>query len=190
MKQIRRGVFETNSSSSHSISIRKLNEHYTPEEINSDDIYLSEKGRLTFWDHELGFGRSPFEPLTTFFGKVRYALASFTSDKDKIKEIESIMYENITGLKSIEYPKERDWKTDKERIYHGDIDHQSFGVLQSMLETRNVTLREFLLNKKYVVFIDGDEYNITSKLFDSGLINKNDFEEVDTNCYEAEEEKE
>jgi hypothetical protein len=184
MKQIRRGVFETNSSSSHSISIRKLNMYYTLEEIN-EGIYLSRDGKLSFWDSSLSFDRSPFEPLTKFFDKIRYAMASFDNEEDKIKEIESIMYENIIGLKSIEYPTETDWETDEEKISHGYIDHQSIGVLQSMLHNYNFTLREFLLNKKYVVFIDGDEYNIKEKLFDSGLINKDDFEEVDTNIYDA-----
>ena len=33
MKQIRRGVFETNSSSMHSLTVMKRNDKYTPEEI-------------------------------------------------------------------------------------------------------------------------------------------------------------
>ena len=39
MKQIRRGVFETNSSSMHSLTVMKRNDKYTPEEI-LDGIWL------------------------------------------------------------------------------------------------------------------------------------------------------
>ena len=35
-RQIRRGVFETNSSSQHSLCIMRRDEHYTPEEISED----------------------------------------------------------------------------------------------------------------------------------------------------------
>jgi len=177
MKQIRQGVFETNSSSSHSISIRKLNEYYTQNELE-DSVHIY-NGILSLWDHDLDFGRSPFEPLLSFFDKVRYAIASFDSDEKNRHEIEDILFEKIPELKKIEYPVEQNWKTDKEETYYGSVDHQSIGVLESMLARHNVTLREFLLNKRYVVFIDGDEYNIKEKLFDSGLININDFEEVD-----------
>lgn len=38
MKQIRHNVFETNSSSSHSLVITTDNEHYTREEINKNFI--------------------------------------------------------------------------------------------------------------------------------------------------------
>ena len=40
MKQIRRNVFETNSSSSHSLVITTDDEHYTREEINKN-FYMS-----------------------------------------------------------------------------------------------------------------------------------------------------
>ena len=38
-RQIRRGVFETNSSSQHSLCIMKKDEHYTPDEV-AKDFYL------------------------------------------------------------------------------------------------------------------------------------------------------
>ena len=47
-RQIRRGVFETNSSSQHSICIMKNDEHYTPDEFAKDfflcdDVETKEK---------------------------------------------------------------------------------------------------------------------------------------------------
>lgn len=181
MKQIRRSVFETNSSSSHSISIRKTGTYYTQEEIE-DSVYYCKwndwDGEINFWDSDLEFGRAPFEPLTNFFDKAKYAIASFADDEDKRHIVEAIMYEFIPGLKIIKYPKTTNWQTDEEETYYGYIDHQSVGVLQSLLSRKQISIREFLLNSKYVVFIDGDEYCIKEKLFDSNLIHKEDFEEV------------
>lgn len=74
-RKIRRGVFETNSSSQHSLCIMKNNEHYTPDEI-ARDFYLC-KDRETgeedcvwdIWDHDMEFGRSPFRALGNFHDK-------------------------------------------------------------------------------------------------------------------------
>ena len=183
MLQIRHGVFETNSSSSHSISIRKMNEITTPEEIADQFKYrIWPDGSLRYWDHELEFGRSPFEPLTTFADKLRYAIASYGDNEEMIETIKSIMFKYIPNLKKIEFPTTNynwhDPEDDTERPYYGDIDHQSCGVLQGCLRRHNISLEEFLLNKKYVVFIDGDEYCIKEHLFESGLFHKEDFEEV------------
>ena len=46
------------------------------------------------------------------------------------------------------------------------------------MSSHNVSLEEFLTNSKYVVWIDGDEYCIKEKLFESGLLHAEDFEEV------------
>lgn len=43
-RQIRRGVFETNSSSQHSLCIMKNDEHYTPDEIAKDFYLWDDKG--------------------------------------------------------------------------------------------------------------------------------------------------
>lgn len=60
----------------------------------------------------------------------------------------------------------------------GSIDHQSAGVLDRFLYYHGIDIKEFLLNKKYIVIVDGDEYNVYNSLVDSGLINENIIEEV------------
>ena len=178
MLQIRHGVFETNSSSSHSISVRKINEITTPEEIAEEFKWrLGKDGVLILWGHYLEFDRSPFMPLTSFFDKIRFAIASYNTHPDAIDDIKNIMFKHIPGLKSIEF--DTKWGYEDEKVPdYGYIDHQSIGVLQGFLATHNVPLEEFLLNKKYVVFVDGDEYHIKEQLFESGLLHKEDFEEV------------
>lgn len=113
-KQVRKNVFETNSSSMHSLVITKTSDKYTSEEIMKD-IYLSDDNSTNeedciwkIWDEdELYFGRSPFEVLSSFRDKWLYALASLVGEyNDKVyKELERVARENIIGLKKIELHK-------------------------------------------------------------------------------------
>lgn len=56
---------------------------------------------------------------------------------------------------------------------YGYIDHGSSGLLQSFLDKNNISIRDFLVQKKYIVIIDGDEYYEWAKLKRSGLFNVN-----------------
>ena len=51
----------------------------------------------------------------------------------------------------------------------GMIDHQSVGLLRNFLREKKITLKEFLINKKYVVITDGDETCQWEKLKQSGM---------------------
>lgn len=90
MKQvIRRSVFETNSSSMHSIAISKYDSHYTDQEIyNSFSHFDKHYGKredlhIQFFEvygydndkSALSFGRFPFKILSTFCDKLRYYIA-------------------------------------------------------------------------------------------------------------------
>lgn len=177
MIQIRNGVFETNSSSSHSIAIKKVDERLTPEEIAKEFEYVvSDTGRYYLTESELEFERSPFAILISFRDKLNFAIASLGKRESYRNEIERIMYAYIPGLRKIVYP--RDQNYDEEDVdYYGYIDHQSQGLLENFLTKHNLSIEEFLINKKYIVFIDGDEYQITETLFESGLMHEDDFEE-------------
>ena len=95
--QIRKGCFETNSSSCHSLIITKKNENVrmTQEEIR-DEFYLNEDWykkhhknddkevvEIDPWDNE--FGRSPFNVLVTFRDKLAYAVAEYCGNNYSIK---------------------------------------------------------------------------------------------------------
>ena len=180
MIKLRRNVFETNSSSSHSISIRKEGKYITAEELDKMFSWrVRDDGKLLIWGSDLEFGRSPFEVLANFYDKLRFAIASLGCNDEKREELETVMYELIPGLQTIDYPTQRDWNTNKKKTYYGYIDHQSLGLLQNFLESHNISIKEFLTNSRYVVWIDGDEYNVKEDLFDSGLCHKEDFVEVD-----------
>ena len=78
-RQIRRNVFETNSSSMHSLTVMKRDEHYSPEEF-LDGFYLGDDGIWSPWDDDLEFGRSPFRALGNFHDKWLYACASLVDE--------------------------------------------------------------------------------------------------------------
>lgn len=73
-------------------------------------------------------------------------------------------------------------KEDEEEYYDcpdiGPIDHQSMGTLRGFLKEKNITLKEFLTNKKYRIVIDGDETEKYLEYLKSGDIDANIIEDV------------
>lgn len=225
-RQIRRGVFETNSSSQHSLCIMKKDEHYTPDEIIQnfslfDDEETGEKDCVwQIWDSsDLNFGRSPFRALGNFRDKWLYACASLVNEynDENYKKLEALALKHVPGLKKIivpmisdsvankNYPENKDsdyaqeygktekelsewldqkekdwgidtieyWKTDDgyfcfEKPYTGYVDED---MLSGFLEKENISLEEYLTNKKYVVIQDGDEYGYFRDMKRAGLVN-------------------
>ena len=118
-KKIRTGCFETDSSSMHSIIVTKNDTHVTPEEfsheLTSPDPYPDEyiymyNGKWHLDNVEYGYGRKPFQFLTTFEDKFKYALCEFCGyyhgDEDefyeKFSELEDLarkIIPNCDGLR-------------------------------------------------------------------------------------------
>lgn len=222
-RQIRRNVFETNSSSMHSLTVMKRDDKYTPEEI-LDGIYLcrdevsgEESCVWEPWDHDLEFGRSPFRALGTFTDKWLYAWASLVHDynDDVYKELVALALKYIPGLKKIKLPMDSDSIADKNDEKHKDDDYyQKYGkteeelreylsqkekdwgfeieywkssngywhydkpctgyvdenILSGFLKKESISLEEYLINKKYVVIQDGDEYCYWDAMKQTGLV--------------------
>ena len=162
MKQIRRNVFETNSSSSHSLAIRsnKLMEelsesiYFTHDEM-LDSLFCVKNGEYKSWNDDWYFGRHPFRALDTFELRFQYAYANYCHNDDKLNELIGLLKELVPEVTSIKKPK-----------FAGVDDC----CLDSWLSENNISLKEFLVNKKYIVIQDGDEYNIWYDLVKSGLI--------------------
>ncbi len=103
--QVRNSVFETNSSSMHSIAIIK------PENFKNtmDDYYgwqltstwlkpgadVETNDPILLNDDSLDFGRWPFRLLSTMYQKAQYAIASYGTE-EKFKEISGIC-KKLTG---------------------------------------------------------------------------------------------
>lgn len=86
---VRTGMFETNSSSAHSLLIMKKRQTMTQQEIR-DEFYLDEewhkdRGNVLKLDsYNNDFGRS-FDVLTSFRDKLSYAMASMLGNCYKLK---------------------------------------------------------------------------------------------------------
>ena len=211
-RQIRRGCFESNSSSQHSLVVMKNDDHYTAQEILKG-LYIQKNG---VWDVcGLDFGRAPFRALGTFKMKWLYACASLVEEynDDTYKELEALAFKYVPGLKRIELPmtttciinkdleenkdyeygkteeelneyleqKEKNWGI--ETIEYWEDRHGNFcfsipytgqtdePFLQRFLEHENISLEEYLTNKKYVIIQDGDEYCYWQDMKNAGLVN-------------------
>ena len=173
MKQIRRNVFETNSSSSHSLVITTDNEHYTREEINKN-FYMTKEGKVRLWESSLEFYRSPFDMLVTFKDKLRYAIAS--SNGNLVDDCREICKKYVDGFTDFEFDtKDYVWDSEVKDYVETDEPVPNYGgtddyQIEGWLKKYNVSLEEFLTNKRYIVVVDGDEYNCWLHIKDSGLV--------------------
>lgn len=116
--QIRTGMFETNSSSMHSLLIMKKRQIMTQQEIR-DEFYLDEE-----WHKDLGnvikldsydndFGRS-FDVLTSFRDKLNYAMASmlgncyslksYVQAGDRFEEVFEPLLKKLVGVDEVKMP--------------------------------------------------------------------------------------
>ena len=240
-KIIRKSCFETNSSSAHSLLITKNDTHVTTDELlsngsdNDDRIYVDDNGEIWLFGIQRGYGRSPFEILSSFEDKLKYAMCEFLGykhgdedDYDSIyQEFIDITKELIPGFVDYDIStkdvdiyldedgnelKSKDLKYDhwdresnsavyvytakdgakkvatlSDQVYEipdiGVIDHQSSGILTNFLRYKGITLKEFLTNKKYVIVVDGDEYEEFKKMKNAGLINQDFIEEEYSTSY-------
>ena len=231
-RQIRYGIWESNSSSSHCIFVTK-NDHvlttddittsYKEESDNKEYFYVDSNGEWSIWDGDLYFGRG-FKVCASLEDKACYAIAEFCGDysdlkdeekAEKMNEIQEIISSVIPKLEYIKLPTKfepifvdiddneldfddvmTDWEVNDQSAMHffykkdgkkhpakktgygydvpkvGGIDHQSQGMLTQFLISKGITLKEFLLNKKYIVVEDSDESCYIDTMKKSDLFNK------------------
>jgi hypothetical protein len=99
--------------------------------------------------NDLYFGRSPFRVLGTIEGKARYALASKPDDIDEITRILQTVYPELVR---IEMPDD--------------------GYCDDSALPYDVPLKDFILNKKYVIISDGDEYCVWNNFKNTKLFSR------------------
>jgi len=171
MLNVRRNVFETNSSSSHSIALKcdSDEDFYTKEEarkelseyIKNDVLDLTELVPVEFsWGVEI---------YEDFYHKLFYALITFYTSDDVLEDERSDFNRLITWLKQflgvneIIYPinTEEAWDgCSQAKYYFGRIDHQSTDTLIEALEEDpdNHTVIDFITNQNIILIIDNDNH--------------------------------
>ena len=180
---VRPNTFETNSSSMHSLVVTKKSRPY--------DNYDKMLGYYpSYTEYELfgccdtyRFGRHPFEVLSTPKDKLRYYVAhyiGYKSDTSKIDEVKDFI-SKVTNL-----PKEHikitatedKWSGDEEETYGWAGINDTGEDVFDYIERNNISLEEFILDPRYTVIIDGDEYQEFKKLFLKGLMDFSNIEYI------------
>ena len=140
MKTIRHGVFETNSSSSHSISISRLTDGIY------DTIPPDKNGIIKLSGGQYGW---EWETYSLSIDKANYA-ATFAKDSKEQLNILAEVIKDHTGARKVKY----DFGTDDYCAY---IDHQS-AATETSAEFFNSkkSLKDFLFNPKSYVRTGND----------------------------------
>lgn len=134
MKQlIRKGVFETNSSSSHSIAIATEDKEFV-----LDTIYPNQDGVIIVNGDEYGWDWFKHNDAET---KASYAAQSFTYDDNQLEVLKEVIMEQ-TGATNVIF----------QGLNDGYIDHDSYGIVP----TGKSELRNFIFNKNSWLFGGND----------------------------------
>jgi len=162
--KIRNGVFETNSSSMHSIAIRGSN-RYTQLYTNNDNVVSVECG-------EYGWG---YDRLCTAYEKLCYVVTAIQYYDKDVHSIDDNFNVNIhNGIKSSKFfswlremVKDYigyDLVLNKGKGYYPDgyIDHQSTDILDDFWSNDKAefkaNMKELIFNDKYSIIIDNDNH--------------------------------
>lgn len=132
MIKIRRNVFETNSSSMHSLSV-----------IGSDRMSTleSKDGIVVVSEGEFGWG---YDALTTPKQKLSYLVTEYSGEEEMIDVIKEAV-KDYTGLSLAVYEND------------GYIDHQSRGMISEYI-TDKQSIIDLVFNDKNVIVIDNDNH--------------------------------
>ena len=213
MLSIRKGCFETNSSSMHSLAIWKKCKPY-------DDYYLSlgtkwdkdkENGTFELLDwtchdaEDYSFYRYPYRQLTTPIEKLRYIVGWYLGYeypdgdykkepvykfKDEEVEKELIrLIEKYTGYKKVQWykieekmtiprgKKYRKWV--EEKVYpETTFDNDTGEDVMNFVRRKGITLEDLIFKPNYTIQVDGDEYCEFRDMFDFGMINLDNLEDI------------
>lgn len=132
-KIIRTGVFETNSSSTHSLSVAREDQEFV-----YDTIYPDQNGVINVSGEEFGWGWVKYNNSLT---KLAYLFQdSYENDHDLIKEV--VMKQ--TGATEVNFNENG-----------GYIDHEGVGTTYD-IRRNSEDLRNFIFNKNSWLFIGND----------------------------------
>ena len=187
---IRRGVFETNSSSTHSVSIigRDKDTHaIEPSDVpETDDLVVDERyNKVLSHFGEFGWGpevyNSPAVKLSylltmvaeTDARNIKYPNEYFNTEGFKMINDVIANRCNCDGVFIDDDIRIASYESDPNTTWidiDGYIDHQSYGInwtLKDFLSTYDVTVEEFIFDKNCILFISNDNgyYNEYDRLF-------------------------
>ena len=148
MIKLRKNVFETNSSSMHSIAIAKNITKYDVLDLEEPYFTRISYGNYILNNYDTSIYRNEFDILITLSEKVAYLLYY---DYD-INEINKVLMKIIPNFESIKIKKSFNKNNEK--------------------ELPDFSIANLLNNPNNVIIIDGDETYVCDNLFKVGLLKK------------------
>lgn len=142
--RIRHGVFETNSSSTHSISLAN-----TEKKFCTDSLPIDKDGSISIYPGEFGWEQKRYYDAYT---KASYALTyAFATSSKEIVMLQEVIQEH-TGVKDVKLC------TSESGYYaFGNIDHQSIEVCEEAFKSKEA-LRSFIFNPQSILITDNDNH--------------------------------
>lgn len=191
MVNVRRNVFETNSSSMHSLVITKQARKYTDKELALGyDPEYHKTFDLWGWKDEddMYYERSPFQILSTPLEKLQYYCAYTLGtwrDKPAKKDIDRIkkFIMRQTGIddptKIFLYRVDRWDKEEGKNKYYGAVVSNDTGEdPMAFVKRKGIDWEDLILNPKYIIIVDGDEIQNFKELVETRIINTDNFEDI------------
>jgi len=150
MRKIRRGVFETNSSSTHSITL-------SCGDIVQDKLHVNDRNECIIYTGEFGWEVEAYHDAAT---KASYALTHAVNLGNSVKTAE-LLYMLRQAIErgigdDVDIIFDAD-PTSNEWGSNGYIDHQSFGVAEDAFRSVN-TLHRFIFDRNSVLYTDNDNH--------------------------------
>lgn len=154
MIQIRQNVFETNSSSTHSIVVSKGNPIPGTPDIYGASYATYENGILRLSeDNNFGWG---WEVLSEWLDKFAYAVAEFQYNENDLEVMLEKVQEHLDCIHII-IPRRTLWNDQsKTEPDYGYVDHQSQGTLLNFLNETGISIIDFIFDDRYAVVLDND----------------------------------
>lgn len=140
----RQSVFETNSSSSHSITISDTTELL-------DSITPDKDGNIVLTGGQFGWEIEDYEDALS---KANYCAVDVHGNDDYEQMLIDVIKEH-TGAKNVIFDFTTDYSQDEDNYSY--IDHQSYGTTHEAFSS-NETLKAFIFNPNSVLRTDNDNH--------------------------------
>jgi hypothetical protein len=142
MKTVRHNTFETNSSSSHSLTIS--GKVIRPSKLKDTNTY-------TIYGGEYGWG---YETYSDPVSKISYtAVEALSTNNETLKDWLEEIIKEMYKVDDVVY----EFSTDYNGPNHSYIDHQSYGTVADSVSSKD-DLEHFLFGDNSVLTIDNDNH--------------------------------